>query len=266
MANYAEKWHSPLPQWTPPSRLMLEAGLGLVALATAGAAIGALGLLPLSWRGTMTAVVAYAMVAALIGAGLSRHAPHRHFGLANSITLCRAAFGVLLLSLAAEELLTDGRLLNAALLWPLVIAAAIALMFDGVDGWAARRSNMTSEFGARFDTESDGLFALALALLLAGAGIVGIWVLANALIYYAFRLAALAWPLLSGPLFPSWRRKAVCVIDTGLLVAALTPAMPPLGAQLCCLVGLGLLVYSFGVDTVWLISQARYRYAEGFAR
>jgi hypothetical protein len=33
--------------------------------------------------------------------------------------------------------------------------------------------------------------------------------------------------------------------------------MPSWGAQLSCLTGLALLIYSFGVDMVWLLSRPR---------
>ncbi len=116
---------------------------------------------------------------------------------------------------------------------------------------------MTSEFGARFDMETDGLFIMAMALLLATSGIVGPWVLASGLAYYLFRLAGSLWPALNAPLYPSMRRKAICVVQGALLTAALVPAIPSWGAQLSCLTGLALLLYSFGVDLVWLISRSR---------
>ncbi|NJM36177.1 MAG: hypothetical protein HC850_17440 [Rhodomicrobium sp.] len=132
-----------------------------------------------------------------------------------------------------------------------------ALVLDGADGWAARRTKMTSEFGARFDVETDGVFLLSMALLLAIGGIVGPWVLASGLIYYVFRLAGGLWPALKAPLFPSMRRKTICVAQGALLIVALVPAMPSWGAHLACLTGLALLIYSFGVDVLWLIRRQR---------
>ncbi|WP_210191728.1 CDP-alcohol phosphatidyltransferase family protein [Rhodomicrobium vannielii] len=248
------------------SRVRLEAGLELAILAVIGAAIIGLGLMPLSWRGTMVSAAVFALLACLVNAGLRLHAPHRHFGIANSITLSRAAFGVLLVGLAVQQAEGGGLLTDAAFRWNLIAAAIIALLLDGADGWIARRGRMTSEFGARFDTETDALFVMAMTLMLTEAGIVGAWVLANGLIYYVFRLASHIWPVLGGPLFPSWRRKAVCVVQIALLVAALTPVMPGWAASLCCLTGLALLLYSFGIDTVWLIGRSRFRYAEMFSR
>jgi multidrug efflux pump subunit AcrA (membrane-fusion protein) len=42
-------------------------------------------------------------------------------------------------------------------------------MLDGVDGWLARRHEIASRFGARFDMEVDALLILALSVL-AGCG------------------------------------------------------------------------------------------------
>lgn len=256
MAEYAVKWESAAAWKASPPRLVLEAGLELVILGAIGTAIAAFGLLPLTWRGTTIAVLSYALVTFLIVAGLGRHAPHRHFGIANSITLSRAAFGVLLLAVAAEEALGGTRMLDTAFRWGLTAAAAMTLMLDGVDGWVARRYNMTSGFGARFDMEADGLFLLSLTLIIIVAGIAGPWVLASGLTYYLFRLAGRFWPVLAAPLFRSWRRKAIFGVQASLLIAAIAPSMPVWIAQLCCLTGVVLLLYSFGVDIAWLMGRS----------
>jgi hypothetical protein len=47
---------------------------------------------------------------------------------------------------------------------------------------------------------------------------------------------------------PSFRRKAVCVAQTGLLILALMPAMAPGNANLLAAAGLALLLYSFAID------------------
>lgn len=258
MVDYAEKWQSADTRRAGPPRLILEAALELVVLGAIGATIAALGLLPLTWRGAMIAALCYALVTVLVVAGLALHAPHRHFGIANSITLSRAAFGVLLLAVAAEQALGSGQVLdNKAFRWGLTAGAATALLLDGVDGWVARRNNMTSGFGARFDMEADGLFLLSLSLMLLVGGIVGVWVLASGLTYYLFRLAGHFWPVLAAPLFRSWRRKAIFGTQAALLIAATAPSMPAVMAQLCCLCGVSLLLYSFSIDIAWLLGQPR---------
>ncbi len=258
MAGYLEKWHYGFPwRMAPPLPLVLEAGLEVLTLGTAAAIFAAAGVLPLSDSGFVVAAVSYAAVAFFILAGLSRHAPHRHFGPANAITLCRAAFNIVLLTVIAEELLGQGRMLDHAFRWCLTSAAIVALALDGADGWTARRTNMTSEFGARFDMETDGIFLLAMSLLLATSGIVGPWVLASGLIYYVFRLAGNVWPALTASLYPSLRRKAICAMQGAFLIMALAPAIPSWAAQLCCMTGLALLLYSFSVDLAWLLGRPR---------
>jgi phosphatidylglycerophosphate synthase len=258
MASYAEKWQSALT-WRPalPRILFVEAGLELAAQGGIVATFSALGFVPLSWRGLSVAALSYALVTLIVVFGLSLHAPHRHFGIANAVTLLRAGFNALLLAVAGEVLLGGTFALNDPTRWWLTGAAATALALDGVDGWAARRSRMASAFGARFDMETDALFILGLALLLAAAGIVGPWVLASGLTYYLFRVAAWMWPWLNSPLFPSLRRKTVCVAQVAFLILALVPALPIWGARLSCMTGLVLLIYSFAVDIIWLYARAR---------
>jgi phosphatidylglycerophosphate synthase len=227
-------------------RLALFAGvLALSALALAAA--GGLG-----WQGAVTALIAYAAIGAGIVAGLTYHAPHRRFGLANMVTLARASYGALLIGL-----LSEGDPLSAGGRWALVAAGILALALDGIDGWLARRSHLQSAFGARFDLESDALFVLALSALVYRSGQVGVWVLASGVMRYIFVLAGWLWPPLAAPLPPSQRRRVMCII---LIVAMLLALAPPIGAPMAgvlCFVGLVLLVYSFGADCVQLSAAAR---------
>jgi phosphatidylglycerophosphate synthase len=251
-AEYVDTGAATTPSAGPP-RLVLEAGFELVILAAIGAAIATTGLLPLTWCGATIAALSYALVAILVVAGLGRHAPHRSFGPANAITLSRAAFDVALLAIAAEQALGSGSVLGPGFRWGLTIAAGAALVLDGVDGWAARRTHMTSPFGVRFDMEADALFLLGLTLVLIAGGIVGPWVLASGVTYYLFRVAGRLWPVLAGPLFRSRRRKVIFGAQAILLISAIAPVLPPWAAQLLCLGGTTLLLYSFLVDIFWLL-------------
>jgi phosphatidylglycerophosphate synthase len=133
----------------------------------------------------------------------------------------------------------------------------IALALDGVDGWAARRTKMTSDFGARFDMETDAVFLVTMSLAVVASGIAGPWVLLSGFAYYIFRLAGWFQPWLMAPLYPSLRRKAVCVAQGAMLVAALVPVLPAWLAWSSCAIGLALLVYSFAVDIIWLARRLR---------
>jgi phosphatidylglycerophosphate synthase len=258
MADYAGKWQRAL-SWsmTAPRQLALEAGMEITIVAGAILAVAQLGLLPLGTQGLLIAAIGYALMAALVLAGLSRHLPHRHFGPANTITLCRAALDVLLLAMVVEALLGTGGIADPAFRWGMIAAAVIALVLDGADGWAARRTDMTSDFGARFDIETDAVFLVTMSLAVVASGVAGPWVLASGFAYYIFRVVGRFQPWLMAPLFPSLRRKAVCVAQGALLVAALVPVLPGWAAWSSCALGLALLVYSFAVDIIWLARRLR---------
>jgi len=64
--------------------------------------------------------------------------------------------------------------------------------------------------------------------------------------------AAWALPWLRMPLFPSVRRKAICVVQIGGLIAALLPSVSPPASAWIAGAALAALAYSFLVDSVWL--------------
>lgn len=230
------------------------AGMQLVTMAAAlGAAAVALRL-PLGWRGWGGAFSCYALVASFVLLDLQRHAPHQRFGMANSVTLARAAVTALLWGVVGETLPGPFAVDNG-LGWLLAGAATAALLLDGVDGWIARRSGMVSKFGADFDQEVDCLFVLALSLLVYAAERAGAWVLSNGLMRYVFVCAGWLWPTLAAPLQPLRRRKVICAIQGAVLIATLAPIVPAEAAPPVCLAALALLIYSFGADVIWLTGQ-----------
>jgi phosphatidylglycerophosphate synthase len=232
-----------------PRALLIDAGMkvtllggGLLAAAFAVARVTGLG-----WQGGVIALALYGAVGGLVLLGLRQHAPHRRFGPANAVTLARAACAALFLGIVGQ-----GAPLGAGERWGLALAGGTALLFDGVDGWAARRSGLASPFGARFDMEVDALFVLALSALVWFAGQAGAWVLTSGAMRYIFVFTAWLWPPLGAPLPPSRQRKAVCVVQLVVLAFVLAPPVDRWTANLLCAGGLGLLVYSFGADYVWL--------------
>jgi phosphatidylglycerophosphate synthase/uncharacterized membrane protein YbhN (UPF0104 family) len=102
------------------------------------------------------------------------------FGVANAVTALRAALTLGMLVL--HELLGSATL--AAL-------ACVVLGLDGLDGWLARRHNLSSSFGSVFDIESDSVFVLVLSVLLQSRGLAGPWVLIAGLFRYIYVLAPL---------------------------------------------------------------------------
>ncbi len=128
----------------------------------------------------------YALAGALVIECAGRHHPHDRFGVGNGITLARAGGACVFAAVAVEP-----DLLVGAAAWGALAAAAGLLALDGLDGRAARGEGQVSAFGARFDLEVDALLILALAVLAAGLGKAGPWVIGLGLMRYLFVLAGL---------------------------------------------------------------------------
>jgi phosphatidylglycerophosphate synthase len=237
----------------PARPLLIVAGMQLLAAAAGLTAATMLlrAAAGIGWRGLVTAFACYGVIATFVVVDLGRHAPHQHFGAANSVTLTRAGLTALLWGVVGETAFS-WRDLGSDLRWLLTLVATAALVLDGADGWIARRRGMASDFGADFDMEVDSLFALALALLVYGTGRCGLWVLVSGLLRYVFVLVGWIWSTFAAPLRPSQRRKLICAIQAAVLIAALAPSVPAEGAQALCLAGLALLSYSFAADILWL--------------
>ena len=192
---------------------------------------------------------AYLIAVALIASFASLHVPRREFGPANTVTLLRAALTALLFGVVLEAA-------TPQVLWFCVVVATLALILDGVDGWVARRRHATTGFGARFDMETDAALMLVLALLVWLLDRAGAWVLLAGVLRYAFVGAGLLTARLRGPLPPSVRRKTACIVQLVALVVALGPIIPPALASAAAATGLAFLVYSFALDTAWLVKHA----------
>jgi len=186
------------------------------------------------------------LAAILVAAGrVQGYHPHPRFGPANALTTLRLALVALLVAAIGEAH-------TAVLAWAVTAVAIVASVLDGVDGWLARRSALTSPFGARFDMETDALLILVLSVLAWRWERAGAWVLACGLMRYAFVAGAWTWPWLTRALPPSLRRKAVCVVQiVGLAIIVAPIVMPPLSAWLAAAT-LAMLTWSFAVDVRWL--------------
>lgn len=190
----------------------------------------------------------YAVTGALILVTLPAGLPGPGIGPANRVTLLRTVATLALAALVAyaEGLGTAGRW------WVVGIGTAI-LLLDGVDGWIARRTGTSSNFGALFDMETDAFLMLVLSSLVWAEGRAGVWVLLIGAMRYLFVAAGFVLTALRGELFPSFRRKLVCVIQGIALLVALGPIIPAPAAVGVCALALAMLTWSFGVDTVWLL-------------
>jgi len=180
---------------------------------------------------------------------LRGHHPFAHFGPANQITTVRAVLVVLVAGLIGEAAPPPVAATAAS-------AALAATMLDGLDGWLARRTEMASAFGARFDVEVDALLIQALAILTWQYGKAGPWVLLSGLLRYGFVAAGWLLPWMRRPLAPTARARVICTVQTAALVVAIVPAVTPPRSTVIAALALAALCYSFLIDTWRLWRQA----------
>jgi phosphatidylglycerophosphate synthase len=225
--------------------------LGLLAVLTL--AVAARAGLDLSTLYPWKAAAMFAAATALAIGFVGEHHPFERFGPGNATTTVRAGLVALVVSLVGEPGI------------PIVAASAAgvglaATALDGVDGWLARRTRMTSAFGARFDMETDVFLVLALSVLAWQYGKAGPWVLVCGLMRYLFVAAGWLWRWLRGPLSPTLRGKAICVVQFVGLSVTIVPAIRPPFSSLVAAVTLAALGYSFLVDVLRLRRQADTRF------
>jgi phosphatidylglycerophosphate synthase len=176
---------------------------------------------------------------------LRGHHPFPRFGPANQVTTIRA----LLVSAVAGFV---GEPHAPGLAAAAAATSALATILDGLDGWLARRSQMVSAFGARFDMEIDALLIQVLSILAWRYGKAGVWVLASGLLRYVFAATGWVWSWMRRPLVPSMRRKAVCVVQIAGLILSISPVITRPASAWIAAAALAALSYSFLTDTVWL--------------
>jgi phosphatidylglycerophosphate synthase len=235
------------------SRDRLPTDAKVIALAALAAVSGISILAVREWR--LTAwypIKASGLFFAIISIALARvrqHHPYASFGAANQLTTVRAAFGALLAGLIGESV-SDILAATAA------AVGLVVLTLDGLDGWLARRTKMSSAFGARFDVEVDALLIQTLAILAWQEGKAGPWIVLSGLLRYGFVAASWLLPWMQRPLTPTSRGRIICVVQTAALVVVLAPGVtPPLSSTIAAF-ALAALCYSFLVDTMRLWRQS----------
>jgi len=238
--------------WQLPAAPLRASAVATVVAGFAGAiAIAELarGVLPVGGIYAVKAGAIFSIVMIVALGFLPRHHPFARFGPANQITTMRAMLVALVAALIGEPRFPAVATSAAA-------ATVVVSALDGVDGWLARRHQIASSFGARFDMEIDALLILVLAILVTEFEKAGPWVILSGLLRYIFVGAGKYWPRLRAPLFASRRRQAVCVVQILALNLAIVPAIqPPLSAAMAA-VALAALAWSFLIDTRWLLRSA----------
>lgn len=187
------------------------------------------------------------LMSAAVARGLA-HAGATRLGPADVVTVARATLSCAVATLVVESYL--GRPVAPALVTALVTLAAAALVLDAVDGWVARRTRTTSEFGARFDGEADAFLILLLSVYVAAS--VGVWVLAIGAARYVFGAAGWVLPWLRGRLPGRYWRKVVAAVQGVTLTVVAAEVVPDALARGALAVALVLLAESFGRDVLWL--------------
>ena len=195
----------------------------------------------------MAPMIAFAAAVMVTSRGVNNSYPHPVLGLCNVVTLFRAA---LVAFLVGAVLSPPGSA------WIVFGVALVAFALDGVDGWLARRAALVSDFGARFDMETDAALGAVISLWLLFTGTTGPEILVLGFMRYAFVAASVVWPALQAPLPDSFRRKVICVVQIGALILLVFPWTPqafaaPLGGIAALLLG-----WSFLIDILWLARRA----------
>ncbi len=188
-----------------------------------------------------TAAAVFAAMMAVVMATVSAHHPFPQFGLANLVTMIRAALVAMAAALLVEPPATS-------IAWFVVVITVCLSALDGLDGWLARRTGLASDFGARFDVEVDALLILVLSLFVWRHDKAGVWVLACGLMRYVFVAAGWVLPWMNGPLKPTLRGKSVAVAQFAGLGLALAPVVPAPASAGVAAMTLVTLVWSFALD------------------
>ena len=197
----------------------------------------------------LTGMISFGVLASVINVYWLMHQPSARFGEANQVTLLRSG----LVCLIGSTLIAGGQAPEIS--WYLVSMIAIALALDAVDGFLARKFQLSSAFGARFDMEIDALLLLILSLLVWQTEQAGAWVIAIGLMRYAFVGASWFYPFLNAPLAPSWRRKCVCALQGIALFTCLLPPLDQTKVWVIAALALIALTISFVLDIKALLSR-----------
>ncbi|WP_372574988.1 CDP-alcohol phosphatidyltransferase family protein [Ruegeria jejuensis] len=198
--------------------------------------------------GTAT-VALLVFVGAVIVAGyaLVNSYPHPVLGVCNAVTLARAAM---------VAFLTGALVSPDVSAWVVFAVASSAFALDGVDGWLARRAGLVSDFGGRFDMETDAALGAVTSLWLLTSGTTGPEILILGFMRYAFVGASFFWSALQAPLPQAFRRKAICVVQIAALIFLIFPLTPQAAVPPAISIAALLLSWSFLVDVLWLIRRA----------
>src|SRR5215831_12241208 len=204
---------------SPHGRAAAMAVIALVA--TVALAALARVFLPLGAAFPVKSAICFAIVGMIAASRINAaNHPFGEIGPANKVTMARAVLVALLAGGIGES---SELVFQAAA----ALTAGVVTLLDGVDGWLARHTGMSTAFGARFDMEVDALLIQVLSILAWQYGKAGAWVMLSGLLRYVFVLAGWVWPWMERPLEPSRRRRVVCVVQDSPPAAWLERTLHP---------------------------------------
>lgn len=174
------------------------------------------------------------------------------FGAANTVTLVRNLFVAAIINILIFDYGSNEEFLIAGL-------SMVTLLLDGVDGYVARKLGTCSDFGARFDMESDAFFILVLS-----AGVIilfnaPLWVILIGAMRYLYVAGQYLYTPLKLPVQERYSRKVFCVIQIVALVLPYTGTLPKSVWEPILLASLALLAFSFGRDIIDQIKMSKKR-------
>ncbi|MEO0468536.1 MAG: CDP-alcohol phosphatidyltransferase family protein [Bacteroidota bacterium] len=127
--------------------------------------------------------------------------------------------------------------------WGIAIGAILVLALDGLDGYLARKYQLSSRFGGIFDMETDAFFVMGMSLLLFQKELAPAWVLLLGWIKYGYELLLIVFP-------PKRVEKGTMlgkIIAVVLMISLIAPLLLPAGiSQFMLMTSAILLLYSFG--------------------
>ena len=198
------------------------------------------------------------LVAALGGALVALSRRQVRLGWANGITLARLVGTAWIGAIAWTWLVSAPSRPGAV---AMIGIAVCCLVLDGVDGKVARARGEVSDFGARFDMETDAAMIMILCVAVAAEGSVDWWVLTIGLARYVYWLASLRVGALNTPVAPSILRKIVAVSQSVALLLCLALGTAGVGPtwlpSLIAAIALAGLAWSFVSVTVHQLRTAR---------
>jgi len=228
-----------------PLRASVVRATGVGMLATVALALLVASVTGLGGSYLVICLAVFMLAATMVTGLVSVHHPFERFGPANLITLLRVSFLAAMTGLVGEPPTTR-------IAWLAVGATTLVAVLDGLDGWLARRSRVSSAFGARFDMETDAALILVVSVLVWRHDKAAAWVMACGAMRYAFVVAGWLLPWMAAPLRSTVRGKTVAILQLVGLGVALLPVVPVPASVIVSTITLAALVWSFAVDVAWL--------------